>query len=332
MLIPTLLFLFGLLLLVRGGDLFVDGATGIALRFRMPEALIGATVVSIGTTLPEVTVSATSAFRGVGGMSYGNAIGSIICNTALVAAVTITLRPKRVDRQALLPPILFFFGALAVYLFSAYYLRRFSGIIGAILLLLFVAYITVSVLIARADTRVKRKPCEADDDTALSSPSPKKIQRASRELLLLAIGAAAIAFGADLLVENGQLIAKNLNIPETIVALLFISLGTSLPELVTAITALVKGHAALSLGNIIGANFLNLTLVTGISALVGPFDLPVAKEIAGIPSSLIVDLPITLLVMLLLTLPTVLRAKVYRIQGILLLSVYVVFSILTLSL
>lgn len=331
MLIPTLLFLFGLLLLVRGGDLFVDGATGIALRFRMPEALIGATVVSIGTTLPEVTVSATSAFRGVGGMSYGNAIGSIICNTALVAAVTITLRPKRVDRQALLPPILFFFGALTVYLFSAYYLRRFSGIIGAILLLLFVAYITVSVLIARADTRVKRKPCETDD-TTLSSPSPKKIQRASRELLLLAIGAAAIAFGADLLVENGQLIAKNLNIPETIVALLFISLGTSLPELVTAITALVKGHAALSLGNIIGANFLNLTLVTGISALVGPFDLPVAKEIAGIPSSLIVDLPITLLVMLLLTLPTVLRAKVYRIQGILLLSVYVLFSMLTLSL
>lgn len=331
MLIPTLLFLFGLFLLVKGGDLFVDSSTRIAHRFRMSEALIGATIVSIGTTLPEVTVSATSAFRGFGGMSYGNAIGSIICNTSLVAAITITLRPTRVDRKALLPPILFFFTSLTVYLFSAYYLRRFSRIIGAILLLLFIAYITTSVLHARESTKVKKNRSETNGST-LSPTSPIAIRRISSELLLLAVGAASIAFGADLLVENGQLIAKNLNIPETIVALLFISLGTSLPELVTAITALIKGHSALSLGNIIGANFLNLTLATGLSALVGPFDLPLTTEIAGIPSSLIVDLPITILVMLLLTLPTVLRSKVFRTQGILLLSVYVVFSMLTLSL
>ena len=331
MLIPTLLFLFGLVLLVKGGDLFVDGATGIAHRIRMPEALIGATVVSIGTTLPEITVSATSAFRGVGGMSYGNAVGSIICNTALVAAVTITIHPTRVNRKALLPPILFFFTSLIVYLFSAYYLRRFSRIVGAILLLIFVTYIIASVLIVREGAKVKKKHREAHP-TSSSSPPSVAAKTIRRNLLLLISGGAAIAFGADLLVENGQLIAKNLNIPETIVALLFISLGTSLPELVTAITALVKGHAALSLGNIIGANFLNLTLVTGISALVGPFDLPVTFEIFGIPSSLIVDLPITILAMLLLSLPPLLRSKVFRMQGILLLAMYVIFSVLTLSL
>jgi hypothetical protein len=110
MVIPILLFLVGLVLLIKGGDWFVDGATGIAHRFGLPELLIGATVVSIGTTLPEVMVSATSALSGHGEIAYGNAIGSIICNTALIAALTVAIRPGRVDRGALTLPVCFFFG------------------------------------------------------------------------------------------------------------------------------------------------------------------------------------------------------------------------------
>ena len=331
MLAAIFLFLVGLLLLVKGGDWFVDGATGIAHRFRMSELLIGATVVSIGTTLPEVMVSATSAFQGVGGMAYGNAIGSVICNAALIAAVTMAVRPSKVDRRALLTPVLFFFGGTALYLFSAYFLRRFSRIIGAVLLLLFFIYLTVLVLSARKEAAIEKEERETDVTSPIPPP-PVCTRTLWLELFFLVIGAAAIAFGADLLVDNGQIIAKKLGVPETIIALVFISLGTSLPELVTAVTALVKGHASLSLGNIIGANFLNLTLVSGISALVRPFDLPMTAELLGVPSSLVIDLPVMTAVMLLLTLPTVIRGKGSRLQGVMLLVLYATFCTVTLFL
>ena len=120
MLVPILLFIAGLVLLIKGGDWFVDGATGLAHRFHVPEILIGATVVSIGTTLPEVMVSATSAVSGHGEIAYGNAIGSVICNTALIAALTIAIRPSEADRKSLRTPVIFFFVAAAFYAAIAY--------------------------------------------------------------------------------------------------------------------------------------------------------------------------------------------------------------------
>ena len=122
MLTAVLLFCLGLILLIKGGDWFVDGSVGVAHRFGVPELIIGATVVSIGTTLPEVMVSATSALQGHGEIAYGNAIGSIICNTALIAALTVAIKPSKVDRKSLLSPVLFFFAAAAYYLFNAYVL------------------------------------------------------------------------------------------------------------------------------------------------------------------------------------------------------------------
>ena len=120
MLIPVLLFIVGLLCLIKGGDWFVDGATGLARRFHVPELLIGATVVSIGTTLPEVMVSTTSALTGHGEIAYGNAIGSVICNASLIAAITIAVKPGKVDPKSLRTPVLFFFAAAAFYAGVAY--------------------------------------------------------------------------------------------------------------------------------------------------------------------------------------------------------------------
>lgn len=145
MFVPILLFIVGLVLLIKGGDWFVDGATGIAKKFHVPDILIGATVVSIGTTLPEVMVSATSAFSGHGEIAYGNAIGSIICNTALIAALTITFKPSSVDRDTLKLPVIFFFISAVVYAVVAYAFGEFTRIVGAILLLLFVIYMILSV-------------------------------------------------------------------------------------------------------------------------------------------------------------------------------------------
>ncbi len=313
MLVPILLFAVGLGLLIKGGDWFVDGATGIAHRFHIPELLIGATIVSMGTTLPEVMVSASSALSGHGEIAYGNAIGSIICNTALIAAITVAVRPPKVDGSTLKVPVLFFFGAAALYSAVAYTMGEFSRGVGLVLLAIFAAYMIYNVL------RVKNLPA----DTA--SAEEKQETSILMDIVKLVLGAAAIAFGADLLVDNGTLIAQALGVPESVIALTFVSLGTSLPELVTAITSLVKGHGALSLGNIIGANLFNLVLVSGVSVVLSPFAVPASKTIAGMNASLVLDIPLMFVVMAFMTLPAVFRNKLQRWQGVTLLCMYAAY-------
>ena len=200
MLVPVLLFIVGLLCLIKGGDWFVDGATAIARRFHLPELLIGATVVSIGTTLPEVMVSATSAVSGHGEIAYGNAIGSIICNTALIAAILIAVRPEKVDGKTFRTPVIFFFCAAALYLIAAYVFRNFSRVVGALLLLIFAVYMVVIIL------QAKNAPKTITVTTA--EEEPEELPPLWKDILLLVIGAALIAVGANLLVENGTKIAQ----------------------------------------------------------------------------------------------------------------------------
>ncbi|MGN0708450.1 MAG: calcium/sodium antiporter [Faecalibacterium sp.] len=314
MLIPVLLFIVGLLCLIKGGDWFVDGATGIARRFHVPELLIGATVVSIGTTLPEVMVSTTSALGGHGEIAYGNAIGSVICNASLIAAISIAVRPGKVDPKSLKTPVLFFFVAAAFYAGVAYTTGYFSRPVGVILLLMFVAYIVTNVM------QMKNQPAPAVDHEEEIPESSM-----AHDLLMLALGAVLIAIGADLLVDNGTLIAQALGVPESVIALTFVALGTSLPELVTAVTALAKGHSDLSLGNVIGANVFNLVLVSGMSVTLAPFHVPTSATIAGMNASLVLEIPVMFGVMLLLTLPGLLRGKLSRVQGVALLCIYAAF-------
>ncbi len=314
MLIPVILFVVGLVLLIKGGDWFVDGATGIAHRFRIPELLIGATVVSIGTTLPEVMVSATSAVGGHGEIAYGNAIGSIICNTSLIAAITVAIRPSRIYKKALIIPVSFFFASALFYSAVAYAFGSFTRVIGVILLAVFAAYVVFSVKQALDEDTLKSVEHTSDAEQEGKS-------KIIKDVLFLVLGAALIAIGADLLVDNGVIIAEKLGVPESVIALTFVALGTSLPELVTAITSLVKGHGALSLGNVIGANLFNLVLVSGISTVLSPFKIPGNM-------SLILDIPVMLFVMAFLTLPALIKGKLYRWQGIVLLCVYAAFCVL----
>ena len=312
MLIPVLLFIVGLLFLIKGGDWFVDGASALARRFHLPELLIGATVVSIGTTLPEVMVSTMSALSGHGEIAYGNAIGSVICNAALIAAITIAVRPGRVDPKTLKAPVAFFFAAAAIYCIAAYVFGRFTRVMGIIMLAMFVAYMAANVL------QMKNTPAGEQEASEEEMPLAKT-------LILLVLGAVLIAVGANLLVDNGTLIAQALGVPESVIALTFVALGTSLPELVTAITSLVKGHSDLSLGNIVGANVFNLVLVSGVSITLAPFTIPQSATLFGINSSLVLDLPVMLAVMLILTVPALVKGKLNRAQGILLLAIYAAF-------
>jgi len=318
MLVPILLFAVGLVCLIKGGDWFVDGATGFAHRFHIPELLIGATIVSIGTTLPEVMVSATSALSGHSEIAYGNAVGSIICNTTLIAAVTMAVRPCETDRDAMRMPVLFFFCTAVFYMLVSYIYGGFARWTGIVLVLIFVLYTILSARKAKAEQ--EEGELEAGDEAAEPNPLWK-------DALLLVVGAALIAVGARLLVNNGTLIARWLGVPESVIALTFVALGTSLPELVTAISSLAKGHGDLSLGNIIGANLFNMVLVTGISATLKPFAIPLGNTIGGVSTALAVELPLMFLVMALMCFPAMKRGRVTRPQGILLLCIYAGFCI-----
>ena len=320
MLIPIILLLVGFALLIKGGDWFVDGATGIARRFRLPELLIGATVVSIGTTLPEVMVSAGAALQGSGSIAYGNAIGSIICNTSLIAALTIAIKPSAAPRKSLIMPVLFFFGSAILYAGIAYLTGYFSLVSGIVLLAIFVTYMISTVL------RMKSMSgeLEANAEEPEEAEEGKK-SSVLKDIILLVIGAAAIAWGADLLVDNAILIAESLGVSEKVIGLTIVALGTSLPEFITAITALIKGHSSLSLGNIIGANLFNLVLVSGTAITLNPFEVPASSYIGGINSSLVIDIPVMFAVMLILTVPTLIRQKLSRVQGIAMLLIYAAF-------
>lgn len=376
MLISVLLFAVGLVLLIKGGDWFVDGATGIARRFRLPDIVVGATVVSIGTTLPEVMVSTTGALAGSGAMAYGNAIGSIICNTALIAAISIVCNPGPVNAKSMKTPVIFFFCSAALYCIAAYFLGTFPQWMGFVMLAIFIVYtlLTIRNGLKNPDTTDDE---EEWDDTADPKDLWQEIillgicailiavfsnlttgllmaavfaiylltkarfmQRVKKfegrvetplwdELLLLVIGAAVIAVGADLLVEHGQIIAIGLGVPETVVALLFVALGTSLPELVTTITSLKKGRASLGVGNVIGANVFNLVLVSGVAVSLAPFDVPVENTLldTGLNLSLVFDIPVMLGVMSLMIFPALLSKKLHRWQGFALLGIYAAFCV-----
>ena len=311
-----LLFAVGLVLLIKGGDWFVDSATGIAKRFRVPEIIIGATVVSIGTTLPEVMVSATAAINQNGAIAYGNAIGSIICNTSLIAALTIAIRPAPVNRKAISMPVLFFFLSAAIYMVAAYLFGTFDRWLGIVMLAVFAVYMTLTI---RAGFK---NPTTVEED---HEEEEQKQGSLLKDVLVLIVSAALIAVGADMLEGSSVSLATMAGIPTEVVGVTIVALCTSLPELVTAITALAKGHGALSLGNIIGANIFNLVLVSGVAVTISPFAVPEGSTLFGMNTSLVMEIPLMVGVMALMTLPALFKKKLFRWQGAALLAIYVAF-------
>ena len=309
-----LLFAVGVVLLIKGGDWFVDSAVGLAKRFCVPEIIIGATVVSIGTTLPEVMVSVTAAVNNNGAIAYGNAIGSIICNTALIAALTIAIRPAPVDRKTIGTPVLFFFASAAIYMVAVYIFGRFDRWLGIVMLLVFGAYMAMTIY------KGFKNPVqqETEEEEAHSGSLLK-------DLIVLVISAALIAVGADMLEGSSVSLATMAGVPTEVVGVTVVALCTSLPELVTAVTALLKGHGALSLGNIIGANIFNLVLVSGAAVTISPFAIPEGSKLFGYNTSQLFEIPVMVAVMALMTLPALFKGKLRRWQGVTLLGIYVAF-------
>lgn len=296
------LFVLGLILICLGGDRLVDAAVAIAKRLKIPEMVVGATVVSIGTTLPEILVSTTSALQGNADISAGNAFGSIICNTALIAGLTQLISPsKKVARSSITWRAAMFFaislGLIAVGLFTG----SFNRLTGAALLICFCVYAVANV----------KFPGGGDEE---EKKEEKEVSLAV-QLLTLAVCAVLLYFGANLLVDNGIILAGALGVPERVIAVTFIALGTSLPELVTSLASIIKGYGNVGLGNIVGANILNLVLVMGIPAAITGISLN--------PNTVRVDAVLGVVVMAVLTVPLMIKQRSYRVQGGALLAIYV---------
>lgn len=311
MFICLILFALGIALVVKGGDAFVDAAGWIARAMDIPTFIIGATIVSLATTMPEMIVSVMAAADGKVDMAIGNAVGSVIANTGLIMAVAMVSMSIPCSREKYLPQCLLLIAASAVLLIGC---RGGRLSIAWSLALIAIFLLFMGENLRRAKSEMKSAPDHQSVDRKAMTGNIAKFL----------IAAAAIVLGSRFMVDNGSRIAYLLGVPERIVALTLVAIGTSLPELVTTITAIVKKESALSIGNIIGANIIDLSLILPISSLAAGEPLPVS------PQSLGVDLPACLLITLLAMLPLMLRQRACRLQGIALLGAYGAYLFLVL--
>ena len=305
---PVLVFLLfgvGLLCIIKGGDWFVDAASWIAEVSGIPHFIIGATIVSLATTLPEILVSVMAAASGSVEMATGNAIGSVTANTGLILGVSIMAMPVAIETRKYLPKSLIFIGSIV--LLWALSLSGELTMVGAFIMIgVFFFFIFENVSEAKKEMGTSaEKKASTDKKTVI------------KNIALFLIGAVGIVIGSRLLVDNGTVIARDiLGIPERVVSLTMVAIGTSLPELVTTITAIAKKQSALSIGNIVGANIIDMILILPLCSFIMGGSLPVAW------STLWVDLPVSFVVAVICLVPALIKGKLMRWQGILSLTVY----------
>lgn len=300
-----LLFAVGLVCIIKGGDWFVDAASWIASVSGIPHFIIGATIVSLATTLPEILVSVMASASGSVEMATGNAIGSVTANTGMILAVSILFMPAVIERRKYLPKSLIFIGSVILL-----WLLSFSGE-----LTMFGAFVMLAVFIFFIYENVSEAKKEMGANSAEKAPTDRR--SIIKNIIFFIIGAAGIVIGSRLLVDNGTIIARDiLRIDERIVSLTMVAIGTSLPELVTTVTAIVKKQSALSVGNIIGANIIDMILILPLCSFTLGGSLPVAS------TTIWIDLPICLLVALITLAPALISGRFRRWQGAAALTVY----------
>ena len=321
-LFSVIFLLIGFVLIIKGGDLFVDSAIWLAKRTGIPQLVIGATVVSIGTTIPEICVSVISVFKGIAQPDFavgfneiaiGNSVGSMLANTALVLALVMIIRPPKTEGRSFVEKAIALMGILGLLIFFVITKSKISVIEGVILLLLFVFFMYINYTDAKRQLKSGANSCQIDED----KESAKK-ENTALMLTLFVVGAAAIAGGAYLLSTNGETLARLMGVPAQVIGITVIAVGTSLPELVTSITALRKGTCEMGLGNIIGANIINATLLLGLVSVIT----------GGIPVDHFTKtyaLWVLLIITLILCIPAIIKNKTMKWQGYVLLALYIGF-------
>ncbi len=306
----VLLFLLGLALIIKGGDWFLSGAVWIAEATGVPRFIIGATIVSLATTLPELMVSVTGVLQGETDLAVGNAVGSVTANLGLILGISLVCIPSRVVRAqfelkaflmvcaAALLMVLCREGSLAV-------------LPGLLLLGIFGAYLWSNLHDARSGMSGEARP-------------GIQWKKALGKILLFVLGIGAIVVGSRLLIDYGSELALLMGVPSSIIGVTMVAIGTSLPELVTTLTAIAKKEASMSVGNIIGANVIDLTLILPVCAAISGGRLAIVSQTTAL------DLPACLLLCCLAVLPPLLAGRFFRWQGVAILSLYAAYIVLLL--
>ncbi len=327
-LLVILLLVVGLILIIKGGDFFVDGASWLAETSGIPKFIIGATIVSVATTLPEIIVSLISAKESAD-LAIGNAVGSVTFNTGLIMSLALICAPFKFEKRK----EYLFKGVLLTVTMAVLWLFCFNGtdlnnlsfastgtlpLVGSIILLIFfITFIVENVISAKENA-------EKEENEEKVKPSKKEV---IINLSKLIGGAAGIAIGAILLKDNSISLASMLGVPEKIIGVTIVAVGTSLPELVTMIIAVKKGQSSLSIGNIIGANTIDLAIILPLSSfVVGGAGLNVQGQF------LLIDMPVTLAVIAIGVIPSLIFKKFSRWQGITMAAIYLSYFVLNIIL
>ena len=306
----VLLFAAGLVCIIKGGDLFVDAASWIAEASGIPKFIIGATIVSFATTLPEMLVSVFAALEGNADIAVGNAVGSVTANTGLIMCLSLVCMTCLMERRQ--------FGVKACLLLAAIlslfgFTRdgRLSVAEGLLVLVIFAGFLAESLISAR-----REQGTELKEDEERPAVSGKTV---AGNIVKFVLGAAGIMLGAQLLIDNGSAIASLLGVPDAIIAATMIAVGTSLPELVTTLTAIRKKESSLSVGNIIGANIMDLTLILPLCSLILGKPLPVQSQ------GMLLDIPACLIICAAVLVPALWKGKFQRWMGFLAGGLYIVY-------
>lgn len=309
--ITVLLFLLGLLLIIKGGDWFLDGAVWIAEATGVPRFIIGATIVSLATTLPELTVSVTGTLQGEVDLAVGNAVGSVTANLGLILGISLVCIPSAVKRaQFQLKALLMVLGAALLLVLSRGGVLR--ALPGLSLFVIFGVYIWSNLRDAKAGMAQNR------------DERPRTVSRRQmvEKLFLFALGITAIVIGSQLLINYGSELALLMGVPASIIGVTMVAIGTSLPELVTTLTAIAKKEASMSVGNIIGANVIDLTMILPICSAVSGGALTIG------PQTTALDLPACLLICCVAVIPPLVTERFYRWQGAVMLGLYAGYVVL----
>lgn len=303
-----LLFVVGLVLIIKGGDWFVDSAVFIANLTGIPKFIIGATIVSVATTLPELTVSVTGVIDGELDLAVGNAVGSVTANIGLIMGISLVCMPAVIKRsQFWLKGTLMSAAALLLWVLckdgTLHMLPSFA------LFVLLAVYVWDNIRDAKNDV--------GSDERELVDK-----KELPQQLVMFVVGVAAIVVGSKLLIEYGSEIALLLGVPSAIIGVTMVAIGTSLPELITTLTAIRKKESSMSIGNIIGANIIDLAMILPICSVVSDGKLTIAEQ------SYALDMPMCFAMTLIAVLPPLIKGKLYRWQGILMLALYAVYVVI----
>ena len=306
----VLLFAAGLVCIIKGGDLFVDAAGWIAEASGIPKFIIGATIVSFATTLPEMLVSVFAALEGNADIAVGNAVGSVTANTGLIMCLSLVCMTCLMERRQFgVKACLLLASILSLFCFTRD--GRLSVAEGLLVLVIFAGFLAESLISARREQGTELK--EDEERLAVSGKT------VAGNIVKFVLGAAGIVLGAQLLIDNGSAIASLLGVPDAIIAATMIAVGTSLPELVTTLTAIRKKESSLSVGNIIGANIMDLTLILPLCSLILGKSLPVQSQ------GMLLDIPACLIICAAVLVPALWKGKFQRWMGFLAGGLYIVY-------